>query len=195
MARRRHPTPQQVRRSGELFVAAELNRRGVLPTLNFTNTPRIDVVAASPDGTRAVNIQAKTKGRGSAMWQWNIDKAKAEQRAPEQRRCPVKVRTLFLAIIALCVAATPTWAQDYDDPYNDPYLNPFGYESDSPSVDDAREMGRRLAEEAIGQDPYQRYLESQRGRQAGQDSWRNMCNAMGGNPAAQANCYRTLGGW
>ena len=103
-------------------------------------------------------------------------------------------RTLFLAV-ALCVTAMPIWAQDYDDPYNDPYLNPFGYESDSPSVDDAREMGWSLAEEATGQDPYQRHLESQRGRQAGEDSWRNMCNAMDGNPAAQANCYRALGGW
>ena len=82
MARRKYPTPQQVGRAGELFVAAELNRRGALTTLYLTNTPRVDVVATSPDGLRTVHIQVKTKGRGSAMWQWNIKKAEAEQQAP-----------------------------------------------------------------------------------------------------------------
>ena len=72
-------------------------------------------------------------------------------------------------ICALRWLLRPPGTQDYDDPYNDPYLNPFGYESDSPSVDDApRDAGVRLAEEAIEPRPsYQRYLESQRGRQAG----------------------------
>ena len=83
MARRKYPSPQQVGRAGELFVAAELNRRGALATLYLTNTPRVDVVATSPDGTRTVNIQVKTKGRGSAVWQWNIKKAEAEQQAPD----------------------------------------------------------------------------------------------------------------
>ena len=82
MARRKYPTPQQVGRAGELFVAAELNRRGALATLYLTNTPRVDVVATSPDGLRTVHIQVKTKGRGSASWQWNIKKAEAEQQAP-----------------------------------------------------------------------------------------------------------------
>ena len=65
-----------------MFVAAELNLHGALATLYLTNTPRVDVVATSPDGIRTVHIQVKTKGRGSASWQWNIAKAKDEQQAP-----------------------------------------------------------------------------------------------------------------
>ncbi len=77
------PTPQQVGRAGELFVAAELNRRGALATLYLTNTPRVDVVALSPDGKRTVSIQVKTKGPRSASWQWDLNKARAEQHAAE----------------------------------------------------------------------------------------------------------------
>lgn len=79
MARqKRYPTPQQVGRAGELFVAAELNRRGALATLYLTNAPRVDVVATSPDGFPTVNIQVKTKGPRSNVWQWDIRKAESE---------------------------------------------------------------------------------------------------------------------
>ena len=81
MEQRKHPTPQQVGRAGELFVAAELNRRGALASLYLTNTPRVDVVASSPDGKRIVNIQVKTKGPRSPSWQWDLNKARAEQNA------------------------------------------------------------------------------------------------------------------
>ena len=40
-------------------------------------------MATSPAGSRTVHIQVKTKGRSSAMWQWDIEKAKAEQQAPD----------------------------------------------------------------------------------------------------------------
>ncbi len=80
---KRPPSAQQVGRAGELFVAAELNRRGVAATLYLTNAPRVDVVATSPDGQRTVNIQVKTKGPRSRVWQWSTTRAKAECEAPD----------------------------------------------------------------------------------------------------------------
>lgn len=77
------PSAQQVGRAGELFVAAELNRRSALATLYLTNTPRVDVTATSPNGRRTVNIQVKTKRTRNPSWQWDIKKAEAERRAPE----------------------------------------------------------------------------------------------------------------
>ena len=72
-------TPHQVGRVGRSLVADELNRRGALATL--TNTTRVAVVAMHPDTSRTVNILVKTKR--FKVWQWNIDKAEAEQQAPE----------------------------------------------------------------------------------------------------------------
>ena len=83
MRQRKYPTPQQVGRAGELFVAAELNRRGALASLYLTNTPRVDVVTMRPDNSRTVNIQVKTKGPRSKVWQWNLEKARAERQASE----------------------------------------------------------------------------------------------------------------
>ena len=83
MKPRKYPTPQQEGRAGELFVAADLNRRGALATLYLTNTPRVDVVAMRPDTSRTVNIQVKTKGPRSKGWQWDINTARAERQAPE----------------------------------------------------------------------------------------------------------------
>ena len=77
------PSTQQVGRAGELFVAAELNRRGVSATLYLTNTPRVDVTVTSPDGRRTVNIQVKTKRTRSPSWHWDSEKAKAELQASE----------------------------------------------------------------------------------------------------------------
>ena len=77
------PTAQQIGRAGELFVAAELNRRGAVATLHLTNTPRVDVIATSPDGYRTANIQVKTKGARSRSWHWDIRKAEAERQAQE----------------------------------------------------------------------------------------------------------------
>ena len=83
MVARQKRLTQQVGRAGELFVAAELNRRGALATLYLTNTPRVDVVALSPDGERTVNIQVKTKGPRSPSWSLDTKKAEAERQAPE----------------------------------------------------------------------------------------------------------------
>ena len=96
-------------------------------------------------------------------------------------------RTLFLAI-ALCVAATPIWAQYYDDPYNDPYFNPWAPQTQQRDT-------RDLADEVLrGVIPSyeQQALEEQRRENSGRNSWMNMCNAMGGNAAAQALCYDAM---
>ena len=82
MRQRKYSTPQQVGRAGKLFVADELNRRGAQVTLDPRNNAS-RMVATSPDSTRTVNIQVKTKGPKSEVWQWDIDKARAEQQAPE----------------------------------------------------------------------------------------------------------------
>ena len=82
MRQRKYPTPQQVGRAGKLFVADELSRRGAQVTLDPRNNAS-RMVATSPDGTRTVNIQVKTKGPRSKVWQWNIDKARDEQHASE----------------------------------------------------------------------------------------------------------------
>ena len=50
MRQRKYPTPQQVGRAGELFVADELSRRGAQATLDPRNASRVDVVATSPAG-------------------------------------------------------------------------------------------------------------------------------------------------
>jgi Holliday junction resolvase-like predicted endonuclease len=71
---------QQVGRAGELFVAAELNKRGAIATLYLTSTPRVDVVATDPDQHNTVSIQVKTKSPRSRVWQANIEKLKRESR-------------------------------------------------------------------------------------------------------------------
>ena len=71
---------QQVGRAGELFVAAELNKRGAIATLYLTNTPRVDVVATDPDQHSTVSIQVKTKSPRSRVWQANISKLERESK-------------------------------------------------------------------------------------------------------------------
>lgn len=74
------PTAQQVGRSGELFVAAEISRRGAIASLFLTNTPRVDIIASNNDQTRLINIQVKTKGPRSSVWQWSVRKLREELR-------------------------------------------------------------------------------------------------------------------
>lgn len=62
-------TNQQVGRAGELFVAAEIHRRGAYAVTFAGNMPGIDMLASDRDNTHRVSIQVKTKGPNSAGWQ------------------------------------------------------------------------------------------------------------------------------
>lgn len=66
--------------SGEYFVAAELSRRGWIATITLKNTPNIDIVATTPDGSRNVNIQVKTRSIGNRQG-WILNKG-IEEIAP-----------------------------------------------------------------------------------------------------------------
>lgn len=48
--------------AGVHFVAAELSQRGFVATVTSRNTEGIDILAASPDGSRIASIQVKTSG-------------------------------------------------------------------------------------------------------------------------------------
>ena len=58
---------QQVGRSGEYFVVAELNKRGAFAVTFAGNMPKIDLMACNQDQTRTVHIQVKSK-RGGRSW-------------------------------------------------------------------------------------------------------------------------------
>lgn len=62
-------TSQQVGRAGELFVAAEIHRRGGYAVTFAGNMPGIDLLASDRNNTRRVSIQVKTKGPSSRGWQ------------------------------------------------------------------------------------------------------------------------------
>jgi hypothetical protein len=62
-------TNQQVGRAGELFVAAEIHRRGGYAVTFAGNMPGIDMLASDRDNTRRISIQVKTKGPNSRGWQ------------------------------------------------------------------------------------------------------------------------------
>jgi len=59
--------------AGEYFVAAELSRRGWIATVTLKNTPNIDVLATTPDGSRTINIQVKTRSPGNRQG-WILNK-------------------------------------------------------------------------------------------------------------------------
>jgi hypothetical protein len=64
------PNKQQVARAGELFVAAELNRRGAYAVTFAGNMPETDIVASDKEQTRTVALQVKTKRTGT--WQATV---------------------------------------------------------------------------------------------------------------------------
>tara|TARA_Y100001958_G_C21150937_1_gene487141 strand:- start:320 stop:775 length:456 start_codon:yes stop_codon:yes gene_type:complete len=74
--------------SGEYFVAAELSRRGYIASITLRNTQGIDIVATNESGKKSVNIQVKTKSKGS--W-WLLSK-KAEE---------VKDKNIFYVFVEL----------------------------------------------------------------------------------------------
>jgi len=57
---------------GELFVAAEIHRRGGTAVTFAGNMQGIDMLASDRDNTQRVSIQVKTKGCNSAGWQTSI---------------------------------------------------------------------------------------------------------------------------
>jgi hypothetical protein len=57
--------PQQVGRAGEMFVAAEIHRRGGYAVTFAGNMPGIDVLASDLTDSRRVSIQVKTKSSGT----------------------------------------------------------------------------------------------------------------------------------
>jgi hypothetical protein len=57
--------PQQVARVGEMFVAAEIHRRGGYAVTFAGNMPGIDILASDAADTRRISIQVKTKSSGS----------------------------------------------------------------------------------------------------------------------------------
>jgi hypothetical protein len=59
--------------AGEYFVAAELSRRGWIATITLKNTPNIDVIATTLDGSRSLNIQVKTRSIGNRQG-WILNK-------------------------------------------------------------------------------------------------------------------------
>ena len=61
-------TNQQVGRAGELFVAAEIHRRGGYAVTFAGNMPGIDMLASDRGNTHRVSIQVKTKGPNSGGW-------------------------------------------------------------------------------------------------------------------------------
>ena len=57
--------PQQVAHAGEMFVAAEIHRRGGYAVTFAGNMPGIDILASDLADTRRISIQVKTKSSGS----------------------------------------------------------------------------------------------------------------------------------
>lgn len=65
--------------TGEYYVCAELCKRGYLALITPKNNPLFDIVAATPDGTKTVYVQVKTRSVGNKQgWKFGKDMAKAE---------------------------------------------------------------------------------------------------------------------
>ncbi len=74
-------TNQQVARAGELFVAAEIHRRGGYAVTFAGNMPGIDMLASDRDNTDRISIQVKTKGSKSQGWQTSTRKGLSSESA------------------------------------------------------------------------------------------------------------------
>jgi hypothetical protein len=57
--------PQQVARAGEMFVAAEINKRGGYAVTFAGNMPGIDILASDLADNRLISIQVKSKSSGT----------------------------------------------------------------------------------------------------------------------------------
>ncbi len=54
--------------AGEYFVAAELSRLGYLASLTHKNARDIDILVASPSGSRIISVQVKTNQGSGKRW-------------------------------------------------------------------------------------------------------------------------------
>jgi hypothetical protein len=71
--------PQQVARAGEMFVAAEIHRRGGYAVTFAGNMPGIDVLASDVGDNRRISIQVKSKSSGSWHARFPQDAAELTQ--------------------------------------------------------------------------------------------------------------------
>lgn len=75
----RGASAQRVARTGEHFVAAELNRRGAYAVTFAGNMPNIDILASDEAQTRTVMLQVKTRRRGT----WHSSTTRGEPRTED----------------------------------------------------------------------------------------------------------------
>ena len=60
--------------AGEYSVCAELCLQGLLAVLTPKNNPHFDLVASSPDGSKSITIQVKTRSVGNKLgWKLGVD--------------------------------------------------------------------------------------------------------------------------
>lgn len=120
----RKPTPHQVGRAGEHFVAAELLRRGAYAVTFAGNMPEIDILASNVDQTRTVAVQVKTKRSGT--WQTSLKEWK--QRAPEigALRFWVFVDLTNAGILPSYYVVPEDWIQRDIDTHHEAYLAKHG---------------------------------------------------------------------
>ncbi len=69
--------PQQVARAGEMFVAAEIHRRGGYAVTFAGNMPGIDILASDLADSRRISIQVKSKSSGTWHARYPKDAAKS----------------------------------------------------------------------------------------------------------------------
>ena len=79
-------TSRQVGQAGEMYVAAEINRRGGNAVTFAGNIADIDLLAMNSLNTRRISIQVNTKGPGSSMWQTSTTMGRAAGDVPEDER-------------------------------------------------------------------------------------------------------------
>lgn len=75
-----------VGRGGELFVAAEINRRGGYAVTFSGNMPGIDIFASDATQNRRITVQVKTKGPNSRAWQTSTGHGRPVAETPETDR-------------------------------------------------------------------------------------------------------------
>jgi hypothetical protein len=79
------PSPAQVGRAAQLFVAAEINRRGGHACLEPVAPRRVEVLATDASRERTVNLRVMGK-RGGSVWQTSTAYARAGEVEADPRR-------------------------------------------------------------------------------------------------------------